>query len=210
MPNKKQSLKSGFMLIELLVVISIIGLIASMVLAAVNNARAKARDTRRLTDVDTISKAIALYRLSNNDWPFTSLSPKFSYVVSGVQVTDTFATSADTYLGNLGAFSWSSLEQKLAPYIPTLPKDPGGPALSNGNPPQYYYVEHGDASGQPMTLYWDPDACTYRLSPPGIPHRASLYIYFLEEPIGNGEQMYSGCPPTPNLANVYVLRLNFD
>lgn len=64
--NKKTS---GFTLIELLVVISIIGVLASVVLASLNSARIKARDVRRIADLNQIQLALNLYYDANNAYP---------------------------------------------------------------------------------------------------------------------------------------------
>lgn len=68
MKKVKQNQK-GFTLIELLVVIAIIGLLASVVLLALNSARAKSRDAKRVADVRQMVSALELYFNDLNSYP---------------------------------------------------------------------------------------------------------------------------------------------
>jgi prepilin-type N-terminal cleavage/methylation domain-containing protein len=61
----------GFTLIELLVVIAIIGLLSTLAVVALNNARMKARDARRVSDVKQIQTALELFYNDANSYPTT-------------------------------------------------------------------------------------------------------------------------------------------
>ena len=128
---------NGFTLIELLVVISIIGLLASIALVSLQTARVKARDARRLTDIEQISKALQLYYDANGYYPASggAISPSAG-----------FSNSNDG--------GWSSLAVLLQPYISLLPIDPKQD--SAGWPPNgihsYVYLSD-DRCGQTKQWY---------------------------------------------------------
>lgn len=114
--------QKGFTLIELLVVIAIIGLLSSVVLASLNNARSNARDTRRLSDMKQIQIALELYYDDNGLYPGTA-----------------------SWVHNCGGnSSWSNLfDTALSPYLPEAPNDPLSP---DNNWPLCFYYKLGDYS----------------------------------------------------------------
>lgn len=59
----------GFTLIELLVVISIIGILSAIGLNAFEDSQQRARDSRRIQDLETIRKALQLYYNDNGKYP---------------------------------------------------------------------------------------------------------------------------------------------
>ena len=61
--------RKGFTLIELLVVIAIIGLLATLAVVALNNARQKSRDARRISDIKQIQTALELYYNDEGNYP---------------------------------------------------------------------------------------------------------------------------------------------
>ncbi len=64
-----QKKKSGFTLIELLVVVAIIGLLSSIVLTGLDTARAKARDTKRISELKQLQSALHVYHASTGQYP---------------------------------------------------------------------------------------------------------------------------------------------
>jgi len=59
----------GFTLVELLVVISIIGLLSSIVLATINSVQSRGRDAQRIADAGLIQAALELYYGTNRRYP---------------------------------------------------------------------------------------------------------------------------------------------
>ena len=90
----------GFTLVELLIVIAIIGLLASIVLASTGTARKKGRDARRLSDFKSIQAALELYYSSSG----SSYPPANTWAALGTALN--------------------------AGYINGLPSDPGGYAYT--------------------------------------------------------------------------------
>jgi type II secretion system protein G len=114
--------QKGFTLIELLVVIAIIGLLATIVLVSLNTARAKARDTRRKSDIRQIMLALEMY-----------YSDKGEYPASGG------ASSPNGSWSNSNDSSWDTLQNKLDGYI-TLPEDPRNETGSWPGDGEYSYA----------------------------------------------------------------------
>lgn len=72
----------GFTLIELLVVIAIIGLLSTLAVVALNNARQKSRDAKRVSDIKQIQTALELYYNDANAYP-TALTFGTGSIASG-------------------------------------------------------------------------------------------------------------------------------
>lgn len=63
--------RKGFTLIELLIVISIIGILASIVLVGLGSFRARGRDVRRVADLRSTQNALEIYFTRFSSYPAT-------------------------------------------------------------------------------------------------------------------------------------------
>jgi prepilin-type N-terminal cleavage/methylation domain-containing protein len=117
MPHNVRSKKYlGFTLIEMMVVIAIVGFLASIILVALNNARMKGRDARRKTDIGQVRKALDLYFQDNASYPAPANCSNASFNGVDIQLVQPIITS----------------------YISSVPDDPK--KTTTGYPNNYAYA----------------------------------------------------------------------
>ncbi len=140
--------RHGFTIVELLIVIVVIAVLASISIVAFNGVQQRSRDARRAQDMTLIKKALLLYQADNG----------------GVQRTTTYA-------GNDGG-GWDS--SATAPWMSFLTAQYGGPAPVDpinapntegtgdptlGGQSYYYYCYNAGSGPNPATAnvrmgYW--------------------------------------------------------
>lgn len=113
-------MKKGFTLIELLVVIAIIALLSTLSVVALNSARVKSRDARRLSDIKQIRTALEMYFDQNDKYPKSD---------GNIVIGDTNA--------DFNCLSSSGLGIKPCSGTVYLETIPGDPRIQSGG--AYYY-----------------------------------------------------------------------
>jgi prepilin-type N-terminal cleavage/methylation domain-containing protein len=133
MKNLKNK-KSGFTLIEILVVIGIIAILAAIVIIAINPAKqfAQARNTQRVSNVNSILNAIG-QRMADNKGVFAGIFKidTANYTCGALpdgagspkSIDDTMASDTTTETGHLGCL--------VPTYIAALPEEPTAPTGSD-------------------------------------------------------------------------------
>jgi len=133
-------MKKGFTLLELLIVIGILAILSTTMLLVINPAEMlrKARDSQRISDLNTLKTAISFYLLNVSSPSIGVVGQTYSDV-GGVTCFGTSSPAASsTYLSITGngwiPINFSALTGGSP--ISALPRDPN-PTASTGN---HYYV----------------------------------------------------------------------
>lgn len=80
--KKISSLKNGFTLVELMIVIVIIGVLTTLIMVSLDNTKMTARNTRRLADIKQIQLALKMYYNDTGTFP-SSITPGSSISKGG-------------------------------------------------------------------------------------------------------------------------------
>ena len=154
--NRKKIARSrarGFTLLELLVVIGIIGILAAIVIVAINPGRqfAQARNAQRWNDVNALLNAIHQYAVDHNGATPTGID-------ATNKVLGTAATGCDTTCGSITtAAACLNLTSALTPtYITAMPTDPSSGTADNTD----YYATKDATTGRVTVAACDPELST--------------------------------------------------
>jgi prepilin-type N-terminal cleavage/methylation domain-containing protein len=163
------SKRRGFTLLELLVVISIIGLLSSIVLATLSSARSRARNAQTIQTIRQYILAIELYRNDKNSVPVLA-DPNLDYCL-GPQLAGTCTVSAtlnnmlDDYISiSAGPSTITNSQNYPAQY--NCPDKGSFPACNHWGIEWYMEAQGGATCGGRATgfvhpLFPDRLVCTY-------------------------------------------------
>ena len=106
--------KSGFTIVELLIVIVVIGILAAMTIVAFNGIQQRAHNTKVVSGVKAYRDALTQYAVINGQYPSGAGCLGTGYPVDNVCWRDN--------LGNTVSLVAASFNTALSPYLPTRPE----------------------------------------------------------------------------------------
>ncbi len=83
-----QKRQSGFTIVELLIVIVIIGILATLVIVTFTGTQKKARDSQRQTDINAVNSHLATYYAEEGHYPLYSELSSSTWIASNMKGLD--------------------------------------------------------------------------------------------------------------------------
>lgn len=83
-----KSKQSGFTIVELLIVIVVIGILATLVIVTFSGVQQKARDTKRQTDVKALASQLEVYYANNGSYPALAQLQDNTWVTANLKGLD--------------------------------------------------------------------------------------------------------------------------
>jgi len=130
---------NSFTLIELLIVIAIIAILSAVIVASTSTSRQKARDARRIQDLNEIKTALEMYYYKNNySYPSGNIGP------DGINSDQGFCIEKAT---DANQFQSILIQGN---YLSTIPQDP---LYQDVATPDYCYWYRTEDNGQKFKLF---------------------------------------------------------
>jgi|GEM_PF-600482 len=129
---------NSFTLIELLIVIAIIAILSAVIVASTSTSRQKARDARRIQDLNDLATALEVYYSDHKSYPQGNIGPGSSSSDQGFCIEKATGTNQFQSILTQGN------------YLSTIPKDPLYQDVSD---PDYCYWYQTKDNGQKFKLF---------------------------------------------------------
>ena len=105
---------NGFTLIEIMVVVVILGILATLIIPKIMSRPDEARHTKAILDIQSIGQALDLYRLDNNLYPTTEQGLKALVIKSEVEPVPR-RWRQEGYLAKMPVDPWNNPYVYLSP-----------------------------------------------------------------------------------------------
>lgn len=135
----------GFTLVEIMVVVTIIGILAAVLFTNFDDARKQARDKSRMTSLKEVQLSVELYRAQYGRYPAQGCGTAGSdFAGPGPAGSGSFASCVDYIIGHTAGVNFTP------DFMSSLPMDPLSENVSNKG---FYYQTNANGTSYKLMAY---------------------------------------------------------